>query len=49
MQLVKEEFVYSARKKLENESIAVSVSRLSVMTGVQRPEVNRLLENPTER
>jgi len=47
--LAKEEFVRSAHEGLQKESASISISRLSVMTGLQRPEINRILENPADR
>lgn len=44
--LAKIAFVKSAEKKLTLERRPSSVSRLSVMTGIQRPEINRILKKP---
>ncbi len=46
IEIAKKAFVENARNKLNQENNLISVSKLSVMTGIQRPEVNRILENP---
>jgi len=43
--LVKRCFVLSAKRKLEREGRLSSISKISVMTGIQRPAVVNLLEN----
>jgi len=44
VELAKRAFVRAANKELEKSSRLPSVIKISVMTGLQRPEVNRLLE-----
>ena len=42
-ELVKHEFVLAAVDYLEQEGCTASISKISVMTGVQRPEIKRVL------
>jgi Family of unknown function (DUF6502) len=45
IELVREQFVHAASAQLSVAHKDQSVSRISVMTGLQRPEVNRLLRS----
>lgn len=44
--IAKRAFVVSAERRLIRERREVSVSKVSVMSGIQRPEVNRILKAP---
>jgi hypothetical protein len=49
IQLSKAAFVSAAKEKLAHEGKEISHSRVGIMTGLQRPEVKRLLSNKPEK
>jgi len=48
VEIAKKTFTESAAQRLTSEGKGQSVSRLSIMTGLQRPDVQRLLNQPTQ-
>lgn len=48
LQAAKNAFVHAATQELSNSNIEPSCSRLSVMTGLQRPDIDKILSKPND-